>query len=94
MSDLSGFRDYKTDDGEEYWTVNVVHALDAIQGELATWPRARLLNSTTGEIFEGPLYVLLDGMVRGIREGSDLRVEPAPKSTTNQAHERERDHAD
>ena len=79
MSDLSGFRDYNTDDGEEYWTVNIVQALDAVQGELAKWPKARLLNPTTGEIFEGPLYVLFDGMVQGLREGSDLRLEPVDR---------------
>lgn len=76
---LDGFRDINTDDGEEYWIVDVYHALEATLGELESWPKARLLNRTTGEIFEAPLAHLIGHIAEGIERGNVLGIEPSNK---------------
>ena len=75
---LSDLRDYNTDDGEPYWKVTPFYALDALHGEMLSWPDARVLNPSTGEIFEAPLRHLLPAVVEGLRAGHKLRIEPAP----------------
>lgn len=73
---LSGFRDYKTDDGEEYWAVDPAHAIEALYGEMESWPEVRVLNPHNGEILQAPLRHLIGGIVRMLREGHSIRVEP------------------
>lgn len=80
MTNLSGFRDYNTDDGEPYWAVTIRHALNAIIGEMDSWGNARVLNPTTGEIFEGPLSNLVSRIAEAITSGHDVRVEPVMKT--------------
>lgn len=73
---LDGFRDHNTDDGEDWWYVGLYHGLEAILGELESWPKARVLNHSTGEISEGPLYVLIDRIAEGVKANHDIRIEP------------------
>lgn len=73
--DLSGVRDYNTDDGEEYWTIGPLHALEAVVNELNGLPVVRGLNPTTGEIVQGPFAVLLNTFGRWLKDGHDFRVE-------------------
>ena len=85
MSDLSGFKDFNTDDGEDFWFVTFAHTIAALHGEMESWPEARMLNPTTGEIFQARLQHLLPSIVRSLREGHDLRLEVlTPRGDTNE----------
>jgi hypothetical protein len=76
MTTLKDLRDYSANDGEEYWIVNLADALNAIHNELNSWPDARLLNPTTGEIKEAPLRHLIGSIAEAITSGHEIRVEP------------------
>lgn len=84
---LEGFRDYNTDDGEEWWIVSTYNALEATLGEMESWPKARVLNPTTGEIFEAPLAFLVDSIAKAIEAGHEIRVEPVKEKNPPQGEE-------
>lgn len=78
---LKGFRDYDTDDSEEYWDVKLAHAIEAIMGELSSWPIARLLIPDTGEIKEGSLMYLLDDIATAVSRGGTVTIESIATQT-------------
>ncbi len=77
MGTLAQLRDYATNDGEEYWNVGVAHAVEALHGELQSWPTARFLNPSNGEIKVAPLGYLIDSIAEAIDRGETIRLEPS-----------------
>jgi hypothetical protein len=72
---VDDIRNYSTDDGEEWWDMNVADLIRALATELDASPRCRLLVPATGEIFEAPLLQLVSQMALSVQSGHGFRIE-------------------
>lgn len=76
LAHLRAYSPSAADEGEEYWTLNLVDLIDIMAAEIADSPQARGMNPATGEIIEGPFFVLLGHLADWLRAGYEFRIAP------------------